>query len=64
MSVRKKENVAVIIFRRKLFDRYVMYNKGRQQGDQIGRISALWAIVSFGHFFENYKSVPHFCDAF
>jgi hypothetical protein len=26
-----------------------------EQGDQIGRIFAHWAIVSFGHFFEKWK---------
>jgi hypothetical protein len=30
------------------------------QGDQIGRIFALWVIVCFGQFFENYRSNPHF----
>jgi hypothetical protein len=30
-----------------------------KQGDQIGRIFAHWAIVSFGQFFENYKN-PNF----
>jgi hypothetical protein len=34
---------------------------GRQrQSDQIGRIFAHWAIVYFGHFFENYNVGPNF----
>jgi hypothetical protein len=28
----------------------------QEQGDQIGRIFAYWAMVNFGHFFENYRS--------
>jgi hypothetical protein len=31
-----------------------------EQGDQIGRIFALWAIVFFGQFFENFISSPNF----
>jgi hypothetical protein len=30
------------------------------QGDQIGRIFARWAIVYFGQFFENCRSSPNF----
>jgi hypothetical protein len=29
------------------------------QGDQIGQIFAYWVIVYFGHFSENYKSIPN-----
>jgi hypothetical protein len=35
-----------------------------EQGDQIGRIFAQWAIVYFGQFFENHKSSPNFCATF
>jgi hypothetical protein len=31
---------------------------GLQQGDQIGRIFAYWAIVYFGQFFENKRTIP------
>jgi hypothetical protein len=30
------------------------------QGDRIGRIFATWAIIFFGHFFENNKRSPNF----
>jgi hypothetical protein len=32
----------------------------QNQGDQIGRIFACWVSVNFGHFFENYRSIPIF----
>jgi hypothetical protein len=35
-----------------------------QQGDQIGRIFAQWAIFYFKQILENYKSRPHFCATF
>jgi hypothetical protein len=34
------------------------------QGDQIGRIFAYWAIVSFGRFKENFRSNPNFWAIF
>jgi hypothetical protein len=34
------------------------------QGDQIGRIFAYWAIVYFGQFYENYKRIPNFLGNF
>jgi hypothetical protein len=30
-------------------------SKSENQGDQIGRIFAYWAIINFGQYFENYK---------
>jgi hypothetical protein len=33
-------------------------NRNRRQGDQIVRIFAQWSIVYFGHFLENYRSIP------
>jgi hypothetical protein len=36
----------------------------QEQGDRIGRNFAYWAIVYFGHFFENYKSGPKFWATF
>jgi hypothetical protein len=32
-----------------------------EQGDQIGRIFACWAIVFMGSFFVNYESRQKFC---
>jgi hypothetical protein len=34
------------------------------QGDQIGRIFALWMVVNSGQFFNNYKTRPHFRATF
>jgi hypothetical protein len=34
------------------------------QGDQIGRIFAHWALVVFGQLFENYRSSPYFWAIF
>jgi hypothetical protein len=31
-----------------------------RQGDRIGRIFAHWVAVYCGHFYENYRSGPHF----
>jgi hypothetical protein len=33
---------------------------GGKQGDQIGRIFAIWALVYFGQFFLNYQSNQYF----
>jgi hypothetical protein len=38
--------------------------QGYIQGDQIGRIFALWAIVYCGHFFENNRISTSFCATF
>jgi hypothetical protein len=43
---------------------YMIYRIGPSQCDQIGRIFAHWAIVYFGHSFENYKSSAHFWTSF
>jgi hypothetical protein len=32
----------------------------KEQGDQIGRIFANWAIVYFGQLYENFRISPHF----
>jgi hypothetical protein len=40
------------------------YQRWIQEGDQIGRIFAHWAIVFFGQFFEHYRSSPNFPATF
>jgi hypothetical protein len=43
---------------------FLPWKRTRDQGDQIGRIFAYWAIVYFGQFIENYGSSPDFCAPF
>jgi hypothetical protein len=44
--------------------REVIFGIGIEQGDQIGRIFADWAIVYFVYFFEKYISSQNLCATF